>query len=184
MTKYRASLLVGFLVTLGAGCEKTPAPPPEVATSPAGTAAPPAAATPVATPEPSAAPPPEPVATPEPPAPSAASAAPSPSAAPPKETGHKAAVVTPKPVPAPAESAPPPPGGATPDDACQTKNFHYSQVASACKSGGRKSAKVVMKGAVTKAKAAGTDLKCSSCHEDMKSFHLKSNAVDDLKKWL
>jgi hypothetical protein len=57
-------------------------------------------------------------------------------------------------------------------------------VASACKSGGRKSAKAVMKGAVSKAKAAGTDLKCTSCHEDTKDFHLKSNAVGDLKNWL
>ena len=41
-----------------------------------------------------------------------------------------------------------------------------------------------MKGAVKKAKAAGTDLQCLSCHEDVKDFHLKSNAVADLKKWL
>jgi cytochrome c len=41
-----------------------------------------------------------------------------------------------------------------------------------------------MKGAVSKAKAAGTDLKCTSCHEDTKDFHLKSNAVGDLKNWL
>jgi hypothetical protein len=74
--------------------------------------------------------------------------------------------------------------GPTPDDACQTQNFHYTQVASACKSGGRKAAKGVMKGVIKKAKAAGTDLQCTSCHVDMKDFHLKSNAVGDLKNWL
>jgi hypothetical protein len=70
------------------------------------------------------------------------------------------------------------------DDACQTTKFHYPAVEKACKEGGRKAAKEVMKGAVKKAKAAGTDLKCTSCHEDMKDFHLKDNAVKDLKPWI
>ncbi len=89
-----------------------------------------------------------------------------------------------------AEAAAAPPSGApageapAPEDACQTKNFHYTQVASACKNGGRKAVKAIMKGVVKKAKAAGTDLQCTSCHEDMKDFHLKPNAVGDLKNWL
>lgn len=75
-------------------------------------------------------------------------------------------------------------GGYTGDDPCQTKKFHYPALASACHSGGRPAAKGVMRGAVKKAKAAGQDVKCTSCHEDMTSFHLLPNAVADLKKWL
>jgi cytochrome c len=41
-----------------------------------------------------------------------------------------------------------------------------------------------MKRAVAKAKAAGTDLKCTSCHVDTSNFKLKSNAVSDMKQWL
>jgi hypothetical protein len=89
---------------------------------------------------------------------------------------HTEAAATP--TSAPGAEAP------APDDACQTKHFHYTQVASACKSGGRKPVKAIMKGVIKKAKAAGTDLQCTSCHEDMKDFHLKSNAVGDLKNWL
>jgi hypothetical protein len=70
------------------------------------------------------------------------------------------------------------------DDACTTTKFHYKAVEKACKDGGRKAAKEVMKGAVRKAKDAGKDLKCTSCHEDMKSFKLKDNAVGDLKPWI
>ena len=70
------------------------------------------------------------------------------------------------------------------DEACTTKKFHYPAVEKACKDGGRKAAKELMKGAVKKAKAAGNDVKCTSCHEDMKDFHLKDNAVKDLKQWI
>ncbi len=70
------------------------------------------------------------------------------------------------------------------DDPCQTKNFHFSAVSSACKSGGRKAAKNLMRGVVKKAKDAGQSVQCNSCHEDMKAFSLKGNAVGDLKQWL
>lgn len=70
------------------------------------------------------------------------------------------------------------------DEACTTKKFHYAAVEKACKDGGRKAAKEVMKGAVKKAKAAGKDVKCTSCHEDTKDFKLKDNAVDDLKPFI
>ena len=70
------------------------------------------------------------------------------------------------------------------DDACTTKKFHYPAVEKACKDGGRKAAKELMKGAVKKAKAAGKDVKCTSCHEDTKEFKLKDNAVDDLKPFI
>jgi hypothetical protein len=70
------------------------------------------------------------------------------------------------------------------DEACTTKKFNYPAVEKACKEGGRKAAKEVMKGAVKKAKAAGKDVKCTSCHEDTKNFKLKDNAVDDLKPFI
>lgn len=70
------------------------------------------------------------------------------------------------------------------DDPCQTKSFHFSAVSSACKSGGRKAAKNLMRGVVKKAKDAGQSVQCNSCHDDMKSFSLKGNAVGDLKQWL
>ena len=79
------------------------------------------------------------------------------------------------------------PLSATADESepCQTKKFHYPKVEAACKEGGRKAAKKVMMGVVKKAKDAGEkDTKCTSCHEDTKSYKLKSNAVDDLKKWI
>jgi hypothetical protein len=41
-----------------------------------------------------------------------------------------------------------------------------------------------MKGAVSKAKAAGTPITCKSCHTDTTSYQLKSNAIADLKLWL
>jgi hypothetical protein len=70
------------------------------------------------------------------------------------------------------------------DDACTTKKFHYPAVEKACKDGGRKAAKDLMKNAVKKAKAAGKDVKCTSCHEDTKDFKLKDNAVADMKPWI
>lgn len=70
------------------------------------------------------------------------------------------------------------------DEACTTKKFHYPAVKKACSEGGRKAAKELMKGAVKKAKAAGKDVKCTSCHEDTKEFKLKDNAVEDLKPFI
>jgi hypothetical protein len=69
-------------------------------------------------------------------------------------------------------------------DPCQAKTFHYSAIGGACKKGGRKAVKDIMRGVVKKAKAAGQDVQCLSCHEDTSTFHLKSNAVSDIKQWL
>jgi type IV secretory pathway VirB10-like protein len=189
----RAVLGTLFVISL-AGCEKASAPPPEAATAPAETAAPPPSATsPVVETTPSTgAPEPTPTAASAPVIPPAAStASATPSAAPaaggesPAAT-HGSAHASKEHAEATAATANASPAteGPAPDDACQTKNFHYTQVASACKSGGRKAVKAIMKGVVKKAKAAGTDLQCTSCHQDMKDFHLKSNAVGDLKNWL
>lgn len=76
------------------------------------------------------------------------------------------------------------PSTAQADDACATKKFHYPAVENACKKGGRAAAKDVMKAALKKAKDAGKDYSCKTCHEDLKSFKLKSNAVEDLKPWI
>ena len=195
----RRVVLRTLVVMSLAGCEKASAPPPETATAPAETAAPPPSATsPVVETTPSTgAPEPAPTAASAPvipPAASTASAAPTAGAAPtaPAAGGaspaatHGSTQASKEHTEAAAATANVSPAaeGPVPDDACQTKNFHYTQVASACKSGGRKAVKAIMKGVVKKAKAAGTDLQCTSCHQDMKDFHLKSNAVGDLKNWL
>ncbi|HEX4478040.1 MAG TPA: hypothetical protein VH142_23290 [Polyangiaceae bacterium] len=70
------------------------------------------------------------------------------------------------------------------DDACTATKFHYPAVQNACKSGGRKAAKDLMKASVKKMKADGKDVKCTSCHEDAKEFKLKDNAVKDLKPYI
>ncbi len=190
MSTHRA-ILTGLLVLLtAAACEKAPAPPAEAATAPVDSSAPAASATtPVASPSPSAEASAAVAAAPEetaaPAAPAIASAAPA--STPVEAAAHHGASHPGKEHTAEAPAAPAPSSGtagATPEDPCQTKKFHYAQVSSACHSGGRKAAKVVMKGVVGKAKAAGTDLKCTSCHEDLHDFQLKSNAVGDLKNWL
>ena len=68
------------------------------------------------------------------------------------------------------------------DKACTTKKFNFKEVEKACKDGGQKAAKKLMKGIVKKAKASGKKIKCKSCHDDMKSYKLKDNAVDDMKE--
>lgn len=156
------------------------APAAEVPAAPAPSAAeaaPSAAAPAEAPPAPSAAP-----ATSGAPEPAASAAPAKPGKGKTEPAGHPAKA-TPEPAPVASASAPPA-GDAPAADACTTKNFHYSQLGAACHSGGRKAAKEVMKGVVKKAKAAGTDLKCTSCHVDMNSFQLKGNAVSDLKQWL
>jgi hypothetical protein len=41
-----------------------------------------------------------------------------------------------------------------------------------------------MKDAIGKATATGQSLKCSNCHVDQRDYGLKSNAAEDLKRWL
>jgi len=73
---------------------------------------------------------------------------------------------------------------AAPPVACTTTEFNYPAVQSACTEGGRSAVKKIMQGAIAKAKRAGTELKCASCHIDQKDFGLRPNAVDDLAQWL
>ncbi len=69
-------------------------------------------------------------------------------------------------------------------DDCSAKKFEFPAVEKACKDGGRKGAKDLMKAATKKAKAAGKDYKCSHCHKDQKAFGLKDNAVEDLRPFI
>jgi hypothetical protein len=69
-------------------------------------------------------------------------------------------------------------------DPCHAKTFHYSLIGSACKKAGRKPVKDIMRGVVKKAKAAGQDIQCTSCHADTSTYLLKPNAVSDIKQWL
>jgi hypothetical protein len=84
----------------------------------------------------------------------------------------------------PAEPAATPADAYTGADPCQAKTFHYSVIGSACKKAGRKPVKDIMRGVVKKAKAAGQDVQCTSCHVDTATYLLKPNAVSDIKQWL
>ena len=70
------------------------------------------------------------------------------------------------------------------DSPCTATSFKFGAVRSACERGGRPEVKGVMKNVTNKAKAAGTELKCTSCHTSTKTYELKDNAVEDLRKWL
>ena len=67
---------------------------------------------------------------------------------------------------------------------CSATDFNYPAIKAACADGGRSAVKKLMNGAIAKAKRAGTELKCSNCHMDQKTFGLRPNAVDDLAPWL
>jgi hypothetical protein len=67
---------------------------------------------------------------------------------------------------------------------CAAKKFDTKEVEAACKKGGQKAAKAMMKDVVKKAKAAGEKMKCETCHKDLKAYDLTPNALEDLKKWL
>jgi hypothetical protein len=68
--------------------------------------------------------------------------------------------------------------------ACTTKDFKTKEVKKACADGGQKAAKDLMKKLVKKAKAAGDDINCKSCHKSLKTFELTDGAVAKLKKLL
>jgi len=67
---------------------------------------------------------------------------------------------------------------------CSAKKFEYSQVEKACKDGGRTAVKKLMKASVKKAKAAGEDINCKSCHTSLKTFELIEGSSKRLGKWL
>lgn len=69
-------------------------------------------------------------------------------------------------------------------DPCRATSFSIDRVREACASGGRASAKRVMKDAITKAIAMSHSLKCDDCHVNQRDYALKPNAVAELKRWL
>lgn len=58
------------------------------------------------------------------------------------------------------------------------------KVKAACEKGGQAEVKKLMKAVVDKAKAAGKETKCLSCHENLKDFKQTANAMADLKPLL
>ena len=67
---------------------------------------------------------------------------------------------------------------------CSSKKFEFKQVKAACKEGGRKAAKKIMKQVVKDSRKAGDDKTCLDCHKDLKTFANTKNAVEDLRKFL
>jgi predicted RecA/RadA family phage recombinase len=70
------------------------------------------------------------------------------------------------------------------DGACTETKFDFPAVEKACKDGGRKAVKPLMKAAIKRARADGKDYKCNTCHEDQKSYKLKDGAVDKLRPYI
>ncbi len=70
---------------------------------------------------------------------------------------------------------------ASADKPCQATNFEFEEVKAACDEGGVKAAKSLMKDYVKRAKEAGNRVKCSSCHDNTKTYTLADNAVEDLR---
>ncbi len=67
---------------------------------------------------------------------------------------------------------------------CRATSFKFSQVRASCEKGGVPKAKAVMKYWVKQGKSKGQSFKCSSCHDNQKTYTNKSNAVADLRKLL
>lgn len=68
---------------------------------------------------------------------------------------------------------------------CVAKSFKIKKVEEACKSGGQDAVKTMMKAAVKKAKAAGNDVDCKTCHDDLKTYAVKAGSkASDIEKWL
>lgn len=59
-----------------------------------------------------------------------------------------------------------------------------AQVKAACEKGGQDAAKKMMKAMVDKSKAAGNEIKCNACHENLKTYELTKNGMADFKKML
>lgn len=105
--------------------------------------------------------------------------APTPSAKPAASTATKSPTA-----PTATPSAPTAATKYTGDTPCVATSFQFAAVRSACERGGRPEVKSLMKSMTKKAEAAGTELKCNSCHTSLKTYDLKDNAVADLRKWL
>ena len=68
---------------------------------------------------------------------------------------------------------------------CVATSFKIAKVKNACESGGQPAAKKMMKTATDKAKAAGEDINCKTCHSDLKTYALTGDdTVAKIQKWL
>jgi len=67
---------------------------------------------------------------------------------------------------------------------CINANSEFAKVKAACAKGGQDEVKKMMKAVFDKEKAAGNDVKCNSCHENLKDYKLKPNGKADLKKYM
>ena len=103
---------------------------------------------------------------------------------PPPATGPSRQTDALQPASAGATASPASQASYTGPDACRTQQFNYAALRNACQQGGVAQAKRVMKQVVSRAKAAGTALRCSGCHSSLQTYALKPNAVADLKPWL
>lgn len=115
--------------------------------------------------------------------PSAKPSKPPPAAKPVAPTKPSPATPSP-PAPAPAKPSPPPPAVYDGPNPCRATSFGFSNVRSACEKGGSSKAKDLMKFLVKKGKDNGTSFKCSSCHQNQKTFEPKPNAKADFRKLL
>lgn len=120
-------------------------------------------------------PPPPPITPAEPPSP----ADPAPPADPPPPPADPAPA-PPPPAPAPERAA-----AYTGPEPCKLALKGSSPVAQACREGGAKQAKVVMKDLVKRAKDAGAKFRCDDCHKDPQDFtKLAADAPDKFKRLL
>ncbi len=65
---------------------------------------------------------------------------------------------------------------------CKVAKDDSSDVGKACKEGGIKRAKAVMKAMVKQAKKAGMKTDCDSCHKDEENWELTSDGKDKFKE--
>ena len=74
--------------------------------------------------------------------------------------------------------------GDEPNKPCLATKFETTQVGQACKEGGQKAAKALMKKVSDFTKAEGKEVKCKGCHTDMKTYSSTPETVTDLKRIL
>lgn len=67
---------------------------------------------------------------------------------------------------------------------CLAKTFEFASVRKACEKGGVPKAKALMKSWTNKAKDKGESFKCTTCHDNQKTYSNKANASADLRKLL
>jgi hypothetical protein len=107
---------------------------------------------------------------PPPPAPETAPAAPAPAPEAPAAAPAENASPAPKAPAARASAAKESPSGAAGPNDCKLAIKGDSPVAKACREGGVKQAKAVMKDLVKRAKDSGAKFRCDDCHKDPQDF--------------